>query len=832
MLEKINISADQFLSSFFEPTENVCFRVFDDKGGTTFKGQKLECVLSKYGTIEETLLRHNAQNRGIFFVVNSGGQKDEEITRINAQFVESDEGTFDEQWERISAFPLPPSLVVKTQKSLHCYWLIKSGKVEKFRHIQKQLVAQFNGDPACVNESRVLRLPGFNHCKKSPIPVECVLYHPERRYTQNELSELLPKIAEEKTAAVSAPSATRKGLAQVGKRCDFMQHCKANAATLPENQWYSMITNLAVFEGGEKAIHALSKPYPKYNYADTQSKIAHFLNSGTKPITCAKIAEYGFKCPKFENKQCDCKSPAALAFKPLTTAELLEILNKLEIPDSALEKIEKIKGFISEYLYNIEPVIAETILSHNVKDIFGLKASEMTPLIKNHREIYKRYADSKETKRETSGFEFPAWYEVTEKGAVRFMPGVLAEDMAKNENVFYTAEQYYVYENGVYNAISDLAAKAIVRRRMIARYTGLSNITDAEGQWRMLIMKPLREINSNPYIINVRNGLFNVLDGSFSEHSPKYCSTVQLNVKYTPDAQCQRFIQFLHEALDDTEIPLIQEMLGYFLIPVNKAQKSFVIVGEPGAGKSKLLLTLNEVLLGQENVSNIAWQSLNERFKTAELFGKLANIFADLPTKNIDDNGVFKALVGEDYLTAERKNKDPFTFQPYTRLLFSCNSIPRNYGDKSEGFYRRLIIIRFSKPVPEKQRDAELLDKFKAESDGIFMFAVEGLRRLIANKFKFSETEKTRTELQRYRVDSNSVLSFIEDNCTVSPDFEIERNELFERYKDYCKAAGLSAMSQKSFNKDLELANPNIKRSVDKLGKRRTWKGIKIDTEI
>jgi putative DNA primase/helicase len=832
MLSKISISPDEFLASLFEAAETVCFRAFDDRDGSTFKGQKMECVLSQYKKIEETLHRHNAQNRGIFFVVNSGGQKDEEITRINAQFVESDEGTFEEQWEHVSAFPLPPSLVVKTRKSLHCYWLVKNADVSRFRHIQKQLVAQFSGDPACVNESRLLRLPGFNHCKKEPIPVECVLFHPERRYTQDELSEKLPTTGDEASVPVTAPNVTRKGLSQVGKRCDFIQHCKANAASLPENLWYAMITNLAVFEGGERVIHVLSKPYNNYTYSDTHNKIAHFLNSGTKPITCGKIAEFGFKCSKLENGGCDCKSPAGLAFKPISTADLLEILINLEKPDSALEKIEIIKSYITDYLYNIEPVIAETILNHNVKEHFGLKAADINPLVKNHREIYKRYAESKETKRETSGYEFPVWYEVNEKGSVHFMPGVLAEEMAKSENVFYTAEQYNVYENGVYNAINDLSAKAIVRRQMIPRYTALSNITDAEGQWRMLIMKPLREINSNPYIINVRNGLYNVLDGTFSAHNPAYFSTVQLNVNYTPDALCPRFIQFLHEALDDTEIPLIQEMLGYFLIPVNKAQKSFVIVGEPGAGKSKLLLTLNEVLLGQANVSNIAWQALNERFKTAELFGKLANIFADLPTKNIEDNGVFKALVGEDYLTAERKNKDPFTFQPYTRLLFSCNSIPRNYGDKSEGFYRRLIIIRFSKPIPEKQRDAELLDKFKAEADGIFIFAVEGLRRLIANKYKFSETEKTRAELQRYRVDSNSVLSFIEDNCTVSPDFEIERSELFERYKDYCKAAGLTPMSQKSFNKDLELSDPNIKRSVDRLGKRRTWKGIQLSNDI
>ena len=122
-------------------------------------------------------------------------------------------------------------------------------------------------------------------------------------------------------------------------------------------------------------------------------------------------------------------------------------------------------------------------------------------------------------------------------------------------------------------------------------------------------------------------------------------------------------------------------------------------------------------------MSNVSWQALNERFKTAELFGKLANIFADLPTKNIDDNGIFKALVGEDYLTVEKKNRDPVSFQSNARLLFSCNSIPKNYGDRSDGFYRRLIIIRFNHAVPQEKKDPNLLDKFRVEADGIFLFA-------------------------------------------------------------------------------------------------------------
>ena len=68
-------------------------------------------------------------------------------------------------------------------------------------------------------------------------------------------------------------------------------------------------------------------------------------------------------------------------------------------------------------------------------------------------------------------------------------------------------------------------------------------------------------------------------------------------------------------------------------------------------------------------------------------------------------------------------------------LLFSCNNIPKNYGDRSEGFYRRLIIIRFDHAVPENKKDPDLLDKLRLEADGIFLFALEGLKRLIKNRY-------------------------------------------------------------------------------------------------
>lgn len=820
----MQISAQDVVNSLFNPNDTVYLRVFDDKKRGTFSGAKLDVEAGKFATIEETLAKHNEMERGIFYVVNTGGQDDASITRINAQFVEMDDLSFEEQQAIIDAFPLAPSMIIKTRKSLHTYWFMKDAKVELFRPIQKQLVKHFHGDPMCINESRVMRLPGYNHCKEDPVLVECISFHPERKYTQQQLIDVLPEVVTEVEADVHG---VQKGLKVVELSCEFIKHCKQDAATLSEHDWYAMITNLAPFEGGDALIHALSKGYPSYSEAETQKKINHFLKSGTKPITCRTIAEKGYKCPLMEAGTCPCKAPAAMCYQPMDLDGIRIVLGALLVKNAVVDDMQTARGFIEEYLYNVDSITAESVINYEVKQHFNFKNGDLKPLLNLQKDLYKKFMASSETKRHQSGMDIPDWYEPTENG-LRFLPGVLADYMAKEVPAFYAAEQYYSYESGYYKDMNELAARNMVRSNMISRMTKLSQITDTEGQWRMQIQKDARDLNSNPYIINVKNGLFNVIDGTLSEHTPEYLSTVQVAVNYTPGAQCPRFIQYMNESLPPDQVHLVQEMFGYFLIPVNRAQKCFVVVGEAGAGKSVLLLVLNDILLGKENVSNVTWQALNERFKTAELFGKLANIFADLPTKNIDDNGIFKALVGEDYLTVERKNKNPFSFQPYARLLFSCNTIPRNYGDKSEGFYRRLIIIRFTHAVPESKRDPDLLDKFRAEADGIFLWALEGLKRLMNNNFKFSVTETNIQELQRYREDSNSVLSFVKECCEVDVGAEVVRTEVYNQYKNYCTNCGLNPYSQKSFNNELEMAYPQLVRGTDKLGKRRTWKGIRL----
>lgn len=827
----MNVSARQFLEVFFDADEEVCFRVFSDRKSEDpeFKGKKFEEKACNLQSLIPALTEHNQKNRGIFFVVNYGGHEDKDITRITAQFVESDTLPVDEQMKRVMEFPLEPSIIVRTRKSLHVYYLVENGKVEDFRRIQTKLAQQFDGDKTCVNESRVLRVPGFYHCKQDPVLVECVKFNPEIKYTQEELEKHLPGLPE--TAAKKQPGgeaarSSQFGLEVVCDQCLFIRYCKDNGKGLKEHDWYAMITNLAVFKGGLERIHEYSSAYPGYSRAETDGKISQYYKSKTGPIKCATIAAKGFRCPKLPDG-CGCSSPAGLSFKVPSVETIRQKILELPVNGDEMIDNEVANKFVEEWLYNLEPAVAIAAIDNSLKKHFTFRTVKMLKV--NYEKIHKQFL--KDGGADKNALDIPPWYGFTENGGLRFKSLVLAEYLKDNGKAFYAAETFHRFENGVYKEICDDEAAGIIQSLMLKDVCTANHIRDALYQWRVAVRKPLNEINCNPFLINLKNGMFDVLAWKFKGHSEKYYSTVQLNVKYIPEAKCEKFIAFLHEVLEPRLIPLVQEILGYLLIPATNAQKSFVLYGPPRTGKSTMLWVIESLLLGPENVSNIPWQDLGERFKTAELFGKMANIFADLPNKSIEDSGMFKVITGEDYLSAERKNKNPFKFKPFARLVFSCNEIPRNYADKTDALYRRLVIIPFMKQVSEEKADTTLKDKLSAEAEGIFLWALMGLQRVIHNNFRFSENELTEREKQKYKKENNNVLCFVEECCQVGAGMGCSRQEIYDKYKAYCNDNGFKPVSQIKFNNELELQFTDVVRKLDPLSRRKCWSGIGIMDE-
>ncbi|MDM0887036.1 phage/plasmid primase, P4 family [Clostridium perfringens] len=893
-------------------SENSCgrinIRIFSDKKGTGFKGKNLSFNIKDFQSKSKVLMAHNEANRGIFFVVNSGGNSDRKINKINAQFFECDTLSLEEQLENISKFPLEPSIIVQTKKSLHVYFLIKNGKVEKFRDIQKKLAKHFNGDGSCINESRVMRVPGFYHCKEEPVRVKCIKFNPNLFYTQEDLerelsyiesefivnddnyirlesyisnyhsdlqeSTLLNKenISEDYRKSISEKKSevrnnkskeqvlyeseenlhsmsednisknnqlnientvdeevkSENGLDVVCFKCDFIKHCKKNSKILSEPLWHGMITNLALFKGGTYRIHELSKGYKTYSEKETEEKISNFLKSGAGPMTCETLRDRGYTCPRY-GKTCYGKSPASLAFKPLNVKDIRECIKTLKVSEvSNAINVDTALRFIENYMYNIGVALGKSLIEEDLANHLKIKNSK--DLISFYREVVRNFKKERGNKAKSKNKSKPKnsgnlpWYEEQEKG-LKFLPFVLAKHLSETRDVYYGGESFLIYENGVYNISGEKEAGRIIMDYMLPNYCIMASIRDCRDQWDILVSKDFDDFNRNPYLVNVRNGLLDIRDMSFKEHTPSYLSTVQLNVEYNPQVDCPQFKKFLNEVLDCKLIPLVQEIVGYLLTTNTASQKAFVFWGPARTGKSTLLWVVEYLLLGKKNVSNIPWQEIGDKFKTAELLGKLANVFSDLPSKSIDDTGIFKVVTGEDYLMAEKKNKNPFKFKPFARLVFSCNELPRNYVDRTEGFYRRLIIVPFSRQIDKSKIDKALKYKFQREKEGILNWALEGLKRLYENNFEFSENELTDGVKKEYKRENNNVISFVEECCEIDSLFSCSRIEIYEAYKEFCVEAGLKALSQIKFNKELE-GNFNITRS--RSGKLRLWNGVRI----
>lgn len=187
---------DFFSALGYSDRDKLFLRTFSDKGDNSDGGHKSECILKNFPLYEKTLHDENARDRGVFYVVNGGGHDDKtvvkNIKRPKAHFIDIDDYSFEDQVKRINEFGLEPSIIVKTSKSLHVYWLTDDeAQMSFFRPLQAGLIQYFGSDQKIKNESRVMRIYGFEHRKNDPVLVKLIKFDPEIKYSQLQIRDQL-----------------------------------------------------------------------------------------------------------------------------------------------------------------------------------------------------------------------------------------------------------------------------------------------------------------------------------------------------------------------------------------------------------------------------------------------------------------------------------------------------------------------------------------------------------------------------------------------------------------------------------------------------------------
>jgi len=328
-------------------------------------------------------------------------------------------------------------------------------------------------------------------------------------------------------------------------------------------------------------------------------------------------------------------------------------------------------------------------------------------------------------------------------------------------------------------------------------------------------------------LLNIQNGMFNVNTRERTKHSHLDYSTIQLPVTYDPSATCPLWLKTLDDIFPDgkDKANLLQEYFGLCLTKSVKHEKALFLLGEGRNGKSTVISVLQHIL-GRDNYSAVTLEALVKPNYCAEIFGKLANISEETSAKTSICDSTFKSIISGNATLSDRKFEHPFMFFPFCKMVFALNNMPQ-VNDKTDSYFKRVIIINFTRKFEEVEQDRQLKDKLRGEANGIFLWMLEGLRRLNERGY-FEIPADIETATNEYRKENNSVLVFVEEECLVGEKYSISKKTLYETYCRWCKDAGMYPLSKKRFGMQLSNHYKLDKDSTDTSCRNRIWNGIDL----
>ncbi|HEV2520638.1 MAG TPA: phage/plasmid primase, P4 family [Thermoplasmata archaeon] len=392
--------------------------------------------------------------------------------------------------------------------------------------------------------------------------------------------------------------------------------------------------------------------------------------------------------------------------------------------------------------------------------------------------------------------------------------------------------ELFVYDGvGLYRA----GARALIHRRVEAAFENGGRSADArfpEEVSKAIARRSLvpRDVFNPPGLVNFENGVLDPASGQLRPHSSALRFTRRIPIAFDPTATCPRFDRFLLEVQPLPSVRReIQKLFGYVLaVPGNPYQLAFMLAGPGNNGKSTLLTVLAH-LVGPEAVSAETLQSLtdNYRFSTARLFGKLLNVFADLPANPIRYTSIFKALTGGDRVRAELKHGAIFDFVNQAKLVFSANDLP-TVDDRTYAFWRRWRLWRFSEDFTGRE-DRQLDAALRAEMAGILNWALGGAKLLEADGGFIQDAGAAGLETD-WRRRSDNLAWFVEESIEVDPMALTAKDDLYEEYADFCGRNRTPPKAPEIVGKELPRHVPSVRSErpgVDGV-RVRSWRGVRL----
>ena len=406
---------------------------------------------------------------------------------------------------------------------------------------------------------------------------------------------------------------------------------------------------------------------------------------------------------------------------------------------------------------------------------------------------------------------------------------ILSEYLIRRYCIVSSNNVMYIYVNDKYYEDKGRVVKDIVK---LLKKSNYSENRKVEQTIRDVIFRIKSETmkfeipfnKSAKYLIPVINGV--VVRKSLNillPKSPVWGFTYSLPVIFDPTAKTDTIEKFLDDIAAPEDVEHLKQIPAQALMQSEHYQQMYLLTGGGANGKSTYISLLRK-LMGKDNITSVSLQAIVEdKFKAAELQGKLMNLYPDLPKSSLKSTGILKALTGGDAITVEKKFAPPFSLINKAVFVFSANELP-DVEDSTFAFWRRWVIINLPNQFPV---DEGFVDRLATEENmsGFLNLVIKEMDEIEAHGIKRSERVERAMEMWRSR--SNTSYAFISDMLELSSPDYIPKDGLYAEYSKYCSDNDVTVESKHKFTDELIKMGITIELVTMNRQRVRVFKGIK-----
>lgn len=332
---------------------------------------------------------------------------------------------------------------------------------------------------------------------------------------------------------------------------------------------------------------------------------------------------------------------------------------------------------------------------------------------------------------------------------------------------------------------------------------------------------PSSAFDSHPFLLNVKNGVVDLADGSLLAHDPDLLLRRQVGLNFDPEAKAPRWEAFLERVMPSADMrDYLQRIVGYTISGSTREQVVFFHVGPPASGKSVFVDVLSS-MLGEFAGVIPSSTLLNKKVEQhpadiMSMEGRRLLALDETPEGARLDESLIKRLSGETKQTARGMGENWQEFKLVGKVHLVTNHDPHISDDAA--MHRRLHYIPWRNPIPVEERVQGLAsDIVRDELEGVLAWSVRGARRWREDGLaRPAEAEMARSA---YLASEDEFAVFIDDELILGADNAFTPSvEVYRRYKQWNEARGMKAMSMVAFGRKLAARGVEASRTMHARG--------------